>query len=278
MADWKKWALGDFTLKRLLKSIISIYVILLILAVSLGDFLIFPSPRPQYDDTLPHLKLLPPTEDSEAIAYYHLPAKPNMPTLLWSHGNAEDIGSIRPLLDILHNQGLGILTYDYPGYGLSPGNTSDRSCYQAIERAYQKLTDDLKVPPSSIIIVGQSVGSGPSCYIAEKQQTAGLILISPISSIYRVAFGFRPFPRDRFPNIDRIKHIHSPLMVIHGEADTIVTPDHGMALAAAHPGETQLEILHARGHNDIVGRDLDETNTYIALIRDFALLHATSSH
>jgi hypothetical protein len=68
---------------------------------------------------------------------------------------------------------------------------------------------------------GRSLGSGPSTYLAHKltQQgihIGGLILQSPLLSIYRVAFNFRfTLPGDLFPNIDRsvccLLFVHSTL-------------------------------------------------------------------
>jgi abhydrolase domain-containing protein 17 len=84
------------------------------------------------------------------------------------------------------------------------------NCYADIEAAYAYLTQTQSVAPSSIILYGRSLGSGPTCYLAERlsregTQLGGAILQSPLCSAFRVAFNFRfTLPGDMFANIDRI--------------------------------------------------------------------------
>ena len=269
MSKWKKYLIGELSWKRLAKSLILIYVILLVIAVSLGDYFIFLPPTPTYTEQSDHIVLIEGSEANTKIATYYRPAKPGMATLLWSHGNAEDLSSTS-FLDLFHQAGFGIYAYDYPGYGLSDGSPSDRSCYAAIERVYEDLTLTHKIASKDLILVGKSVGSGPTTYLATQKPAAGMILINPLSSIYRVAFRFPIFPRDRFPNIDRIKGITTPLMVIHGEEDGVIPQSHGKALIAAHTGKHIFHDLKGRGHNDIYGDSPEEIQAFIQLFLDFS--------
>jgi fermentation-respiration switch protein FrsA (DUF1100 family) len=102
------------------------------------------------------------------------------------------------------------------------------------------MTVDLGIPRESIVLYGRSLGSGPTCYLAErlaqeKQSIAGVILYAPFASVFRVVmpnFGFTLLG-DVFPNIDRIPNIQCPMMIIHGEADHVVPCSHGQALVEA---------------------------------------------
>ena len=187
-----------------------------------------------------------------------------MPTLLWSHGNAEDLSNTF-FLELFHQAGFGVLGYDYPGYGISDGKPTEKACYHAIDKTYEYLTETLAISQSNIIIVGQSVGSGPSCYLAEKQPAKALVLITPLTSAYRVGFGYPIFPCDRFPNLSRIKNINIPLMVIHGDQDTVVPQKHGIALIEAHQATHIFHDLKGRGHNDISGHTIKEIENYLNL-------------
>lgn len=269
MKPWQKLVFGELSWKRLVKSVISIYLILLVIAVSLGDYLIFVPPKVSYNERDDNITLIDGAKDGEKIATYYLPAKEGMPTLLWSHGNAEDLGSTS-VLDLLHQSGFGIYAYDYPGYGHSSGSPSDRSCYSAIELAYDDLVKNYGTSDQKIILVGQSVGSGPASYLATNKQVAGLVLVTPLTSIYRVAFSYPIFPRDRFPNIDRIKNIQTPLMVIHGDQDEIIPQSHGKALIEAHSGKNFFHDIKGRGHNNIYGETPEELTHSISLFKDFA--------
>jgi len=108
-----------------------------------------------------------------------------MPTLLWPHGNAEDIGYLRNRLNKFHSRGYGILAYDYPRYGQSMGKPSEQGCYEALEAAHLYLTENLNVSNDQIIIYGQSVGSGPAVWLASQKPCVGLILVSPFITVYR---------------------------------------------------------------------------------------------
>jgi hypothetical protein len=65
---------------------------------------------------------------------------------------------------------------EYTGYG-NPKIDNFTPCeeyvYNDIDRVYEHLTETLKIDPKSIILYGRSLGSGPSCYLAEKQPVGG---------------------------------------------------------------------------------------------------------
>src|SRR5687768_11232300 len=97
-----------------------IYGFAALLAWLLADRLIFLPPPASYDERrLPILRVN--TVDGNAIAVLHLPNPAASHTLLFSHGNAEDLGYLAPFLLELHKAGFAVLAYDYRGYGLSTG-------------------------------------------------------------------------------------------------------------------------------------------------------------
>ena len=147
--------------------------------------------------------------------------------MLISHGNAEDIYVVYEWVTkyLINFVNVNIIMYEYTGYGPDQeGFTcSEQNCYNDAERAYQYATCELKIPPERIILYGRSLGSGPSCYLAEKYPVGGLILNSGFMSVYRVAFKFRwTLPGDMFPNIDRIKNVKCPVCIMHSIKDEIV--------------------------------------------------------
>lgn len=107
----------------------------------------------------------------------------------------------------------------------------------------------------NVILYGQSVGGGPSCYLASKKiHVGGLILHSAFMSGMRVLTPSRALAcLDIFPNITRIKKVNCPVMVIHGVMDEEVTFEHGKALHEAVPEDCKRPPwwVKDRGHNDI---------------------------
>ena len=110
-------------------------------------------------------------------------------TLIYSHGNATDIGAMFPLQCILaHSLECNVVSYDYSGYGESGGVPMEANTYTDISGVFEwTLKKIAKNDASKIVLYGQSVGSGPCCYLASKNEDiGGMILHSPFTSGMRV--------------------------------------------------------------------------------------------
>jgi len=158
--------------------------------------------------------------------------------ILYSHGNATDIGQLMPYLQLLCNTlKVNVFAYDYQGYGISkPKNRpcSEKRVYESIKAASDYLLKRFK--PEKIIIFGCSLGSGASVYLAsnidskEKYKFRGLILQSAFISALKTKLKLEKIPFDIFPNIDRIEFVECPVFLIHGEKDEIVPFEHCLML------------------------------------------------
>lgn len=212
-------------------------------------------PKVKYDGVIKSIKIYNAKVKSYiATVIYHNAS--NTRTLIYSHGNATDIGAMSYVQGILaKNLSINIIMYDYSGYGESGGIPLEPNTYQDIETVYNyAVTTIANGNPSRIIIYGQSVGSGPSCYLCMNKQVGGLILHSPFMSGMRVLTPSRALAcLDIYPNIDRIKHVKVPVMIIHGLQDEEVDASHGHALYNAVPAQYRAEPwwVSDRGHNDI---------------------------
>ncbi len=264
--DWKRILIGKWSWKRPIQSLVSIYLLLAIFAVFFADLILFAPPVPSYQADfkgLIHLR----TDAGEDVAALHYPAAPGMPTLLYSHGNAEDLGQAVDLYQAWHGMGFGVLSYDYPGYGQSTGKPVEASCNRAIQSAWNHLLA-AGVKPASIIIVTRSVGGGPGTWLASHEKPAGLAMIAPFTSVYSVPFHAAIFPRDRFPNLKLIRMMDLPLLVLHGENDEVIPNWHGRKLVEASPSKDKtFRLVPGAGHNDLFEVAGDEI---IREIADFA--------
>ncbi|MGN0872665.1 MAG: hypothetical protein ACI4UV_15875 [Victivallales bacterium] len=77
---------------------------------------------------------------SEKIALLYYPGAPGGKVILYSHGNAEDLSSVRHLLREYQSHGYGAAGYDYEGYGASAGKPSSAAACRDIEAVYHYLT------------------------------------------------------------------------------------------------------------------------------------------
>ena len=262
----KHLLIGEFTLKRLLISIVEIYLLLLVYAFFFSDNLIFYPHPPSYKDGPGIIKLK--VTDGVQVSAAYLPAKDAKFVILYSHGNAEDIGDLMPLMELFRDHGFSILCYDYEGYGTSMGKPSQKSVYRDVEAAYRYLVNYLKIDPSRIIIQGRSIGSGAAVELASKEKAAGLIIESGCVSALRIRTVIPVVPFDRFNNIMKIRNINYPILVMHGKKDSIVPFWHGQALfKKANPPKMYLWVDDA-DHNDFFWVAGDN---YWKAIRDFVI-------
>jgi fermentation-respiration switch protein FrsA (DUF1100 family) len=247
-----KLLIGDLTWQRLVKSLIFIYLFFAAFVYFRADSMIFLSQPSSYQDDPTILKLRS-GENTNISATYLLNTQAKY-TILYSHGNSEDLGDIKQILEKLHAWGFSVFAFDYRGYGTSQGKPTESHAYEDINSAYNYLTQNLKIPPERIIVLGRSVGGGSAVNLAMQKPVAGLIIESSFISAFQVIVLFRILPFDKFPNLDKIKKVKCPILVIHGKADNIVPFAHGEKLfKAARSPKLSLWVKEAN-HNDLFSR------------------------
>lgn len=255
-------------LKEILVVGVLLYAAVALFAWLVSDRMIFLPPPASYDErSLPVVRV--PTTDGASIAVLHLPNPRADFTLLFSHGNAEDLGHLLPLLAQLRQAGFAVLAYDYRGYGLSTGGGAPTTpgAYRDEAAVYRYATMDLRIPPSRLIVHGRSVGTGPAIALASREPVAGLVVESGFVSAYRVLTGWPLLPFDKFPNLRRIRQLRCPLLVIHGQDDAIIPVWHGQRLFAAAPAPKWAYWVDQAGHNDL--SDV-AGERYLQALQDFA--------
>lgn len=263
----RRLLLGEFSAKRLLRSLLFVYGFLLCYAFFFADRMIFQPPPASYQKTREILTLT--SKDGTQISAIYLPNQNAQYTILYSHGNAEDIGYILPLLREIRDLGFAVFTYDYHGYGTSGGVASELTAYQDVDAAYDYLTLKLGIPPQQIIAYGRSVGGGSAINLAVSKPIAGLIVESSFITAFRVLTRIPILPFDKFQNIDKIQRVRCPVLIMHGKADEIVPFWHGQELFQATQAAKRFLWIDHAGHNDFVEVAGDR---YFQALQQFALL------
>ncbi|MEM6838261.1 MAG: alpha/beta hydrolase [Cyanobacteria bacterium P01_C01_bin.120] len=244
----RKRLIGEFTWQRLVRSLLLIYGFFALYVFFRADSMIF-LPRPaSYQDTADVLKI--PVNDTEQISATYLPNAQAEYTLLYIHGNAEDLGDIRPVLERLHGWGFSVFAYDYRGYGTSDGQPSETNAYQDADAAYNYLRQHLNIPPEQIILYGRSVGSGSATDLASRRSVGGLILENAFTSAFRVVLPVPLLPFDKFSNLDKLQRVRCPVLVLHSQADQTIPIQHGKSLYEAAPDPKMFLWVAGAGHND----------------------------
>lgn len=267
--NWQKLLIGEFNIKRLMTSLVIIPVLvvfgLLVYAYFFVDSVIFQPQTSSYRDNAEILKLQTPNGEKISAKFYENESATH--TILFAHGNAEDIGDLDSLLEAFRENGFAVLAFDYRGYGTSEGKPTEQNAYEDTETAYNYLTNELKVAPEKIIFHGRSLGGAVMVDLAARKNCGGLIAESTFVSAFRVLTKYKIIPFDKFQNLDKIKSIKCPALFIHGRKDKIIAVWHGEKLfAEANQPKFSLWITEA-DHNNIFERG---GKTYLKSIRDFA--------
>ena len=189
--------------------------------------------------------------------------------ILRCHGNAEDAANSLSALRYLARRGFTVACVDYPGYGLSDGTPDEEGCYRNVHRLYDWLVENRGFKPEDIIVDGFSVGSGPATELAATKPVGGLVLEAPFLSAPRVVTRIRILPIDPFPNIQMIKNVKCPVLVIHGTDDSVIPHRHGKELFDLANDPKHFIPVEGANHNDLVLKM--DPERYLKAIEGFAL-------
>lgn len=184
-------------------------------------------------------------------------------TILFSHGNASDLGQMAPwLIQLGSFLRCNIFTYDYSGYGESKGKASEKNVYADADAVYAVMQSRWGVKPDQTIFYGQSVGSAPTVHLAAKHKVAGVVIHSGFMSALRVVCPnrmdgcFKPGAPcdgccDVLVNISHCPKIESPVLIIHGTNDNLIHIKHGKEMLQRCRNIVEpLWVEHA-DHNDV---------------------------
>jgi acetyl esterase/lipase len=160
---------------------------------------------PHDEHSIECVKIPAPRNVYIAAVVYRLPPErrnAHTKTLIMAHGNATDIGAMFPIQVILaHSLDINVVSFDYSGYGESGGVPDECATYRDMDAVYDYTVEQVaEGNEQNVILYGQSVGSGPCCYLAAQKDTdvGGMILHSPFTSGMRVltpsryVYGRRP--------------------------------------------------------------------------------------
>jgi len=210
--------------------------------------------------------------DGNRLGAWWLPCPDSERSLLYLHGNAgnlsdrgDSIIKIRKYLDT------SVLIVDYPGYGKSTGRPSERGCYQAADAAYDFLVTELKRDPKQLLLFGGSLGGAVAFDLAKRKPHGAVIIVKAFTSAPDIGSHWFPWApvrwimRNRFPSIEKIKDVHTPIFIAHGDKDRIIPFEHGERLFKAANEPKAFLRLADQDHNDsLAGEFFVELRKFLA--------------
>ncbi len=185
--------------------------------------------------------------------------------VLVHHGNAGNILNRTYLSEEFLRLGASAFIYDYRGFGMSTGTPTLQGLLDDGVNAFDFV--QTKCKGLLIINYGESIGTAVACHADHLRKSDGLILQSAIVSLPAAVKDVFPFfvlypefiwPNPHLNNCDLLAQSNTPLLLIHGERDTLVPCDRSARLfACAHANQKQFVRLPNCGHNDVGAYDHD---------------------
>ena len=194
------------------------------------------------------------TADGERVLAWHVPPRGDKPVVLYFHGNGGALNLRVDRFKRIAAQGVGLLALSYRGYGGSSGTPSEAGLIEDARAAYAFAAERYA---GRIAVWGESLGTGVAIALASEKPVTHVILDAPFTSTLDVAadlYWFLPvrlLMRDQFRSDLRIKQVKAPVLIVHGEADTIVPIKYGERLLAMVPGEKRLVRYKDGWHVDL---------------------------
>jgi fermentation-respiration switch protein FrsA (DUF1100 family) len=227
-----------------------IYLLINLYALLVSDRLIFAPQAPGYTQLPGEVKIMSGHGERINAVYLEHPAAKR--TILFSHGNAEDLSNVVPFMRQFHDLGYSVLMYDYRGYGTSEGSPSSRNAKQDVAAAYDWLVQEKGIAPQSIISQGRSLGGALAIWLAAHREVGGLIAEISFASAFRVKTRWPLLPWDKFDSLKSIRRAECPVLVIHGTADEIIPFWHGQKLYEAATKQKEHLWIEGGTHYDYV--------------------------
>jgi len=196
-------------------------------------------------------------DDGTRLHGWYVPHEDPRATILFAHGNAGNLSHRADLLQILHDRvGASVLIFDYRGYGRSEGKPNEKGVLMDGRAARRWLAEREKIPQTDIVLLGRSLGAAVAVDLAASDGARALVLEGAFSSAPDLGAHLYPWlpvrwlMRTRLDSASKIGRYRGPLLMAHGDADTIVPTRFGRKLYEAANEPKRWITFPRLNHND----------------------------
>ncbi len=236
------------------------------------------------------------TEDGNSVHAWWVPGPAGVserPTWVYFHGNGGNISARLDGYRAIHRRvGANVLSVDYRGFGLSPGEPSEAGTYAdgraAVAEAIRRHDEESASLDRSgpLVLFGISMGAAVASRLACETKPDALLLESPPSSFPDLAPLHYPWTKllpiskimqFRYETRAHVTQTDVPTLVIHGDEDDIVPMESAAAVFESANDPKKLHVIPGGTHNrpDLVDEDryYEVVNGFM---REFAVPGAAS--
>lgn len=170
----------------------------------------------------------------KVVAWYAPPTKANRPLILYFHGQG---GFREDHFKDLMEHGYGLLTFAYRGYNGSTGSPTEENVMRDAEAAYAEALER-GYTRQRIVVMGESIGTGPATILAARHEEAALVLDSPYDNTPLIGWSRSYIPvgisdeyiKDKFHADEAIKKVNAPVLMSVGCSDGAIPAERSFAL------------------------------------------------
>lgn len=189
------------------------------------------------------------------IVRFSVPADSAKGVVLYFHGNRENINHYAQYSKMFTDQKYEVWMPDYPGYGKSTGDISEKTLYDLALQVYKLART--KYDPSRIIIYGKSLGTGIAAELASVRDCRRLILETPyysLTSLVRIPFFIYPVGwllKYKIPTYSFLQKVTAPVTAFYGTRDWTVPPFNTRRLQNVFKQGDEMVRIDGGGHNNL---------------------------
>ena len=220
--------------KKILKILLVLFFVYLILLVFLyfyqRSLLYHPNENNYSGDnlTVKVEKVKVQTSDNLKLnGWFHKKNLSDYKTIIYFHGNAGTLDNRIHKLNHFKDIDVNFLIIAWRGFSGNEGKPTEDGLYIDGKSAVNWVLEQ-GIKEENIVLYGESLGTGITLEIAQNKNFAGVILETPFTSMVDAAKNFYPYIpvnlllKDRYENEKKVRSINIPIMIMHGEKDTIV--------------------------------------------------------
>jgi uncharacterized protein len=181
------------------------------------------------------------------------------------HGNAGNLQSWFVNADFYRRANFDLVMLDYRGYGKSSGRIeSEAQLHADVKAVWEQVSP--RYAGKRVVMFGRSLGTALAATLAAQVQPDLTMLVSPYQSMAALAaqhYPWVPAALLRYPlrTDEHLPRIRQPVVLLHGDRDTLIPPSHSEALKSRVP-QARLVIVPGAGHND-----LQEFDSYLGEVQ-----------
>ena len=207
---------------------------------------------------LPFVDVRIPTEDGETLHAWWLADPEARAQVVFFHGNGGNLSNWLEVIAGIRQRRLSILAVDYRGYGGSTGSPSEAGVYRDADATVRHFADRLRSAGTPVIYWGRSLGAPVASHAATRLAPDALVLESPMSHgrslletnpvLWLLSF----LSSYRFATSQFVAQIDVPLLIVHGELDSLVPLASGKRVFEdARSAKKTFTTIPGADHNDL---------------------------